>query len=486
MKKFRFAEFLMAVLLMMTVWTPAAFAEDTADGGTSDSAEATPSPEPVQPEEGFVCETLTDPSSKSIFMVSLDTGTVVFTMNPDERLPMASLTKIMTYIVVSENIDDLMNTRTVVPASVAEELEGTGSSLAEIQTGEEFSIYELLNLMMVPSGNDAALTLAKYIDGLGIAADDPAYDTDGDGRMSCVELMNRKAAELGCTNTHFVNPHGLYDENHYTTAREMATITEYALTLPYFTDITSQTSYTQAPTNMTEEARTVTTTNRMLVETAEEYYTYATGIKTGSLNESGYCIAASASYDGYSYLVVCLGSPYIDAEGNHIDYHGEMYDAATLFRWALTSIENKTIVTDGDLLGEVDLEYVWNKDRLQVVAQGNVTAMLPKDLDESSIKMTLDLPESVKAPVEKGDVIGTATYTYMGEVLAEVPLVAAESVERSEIVQTIQQGKDIITSPWFLITTGVILVLLAIYIVLAVWMNRKRRKMRRVKKYRDL
>lgn len=266
----------------------------------------------------------------------------------------------------------------------------------------------------------------------------------------------------------------------------MATITEYALTLPYFTDITSQTSYTQAPTNMTEEARTVTTTNRMLVETAEEYYTYATGIKTGSLNESGYCIAASASYDGYSYLVVCLGSPYIDAEGNHIDYHGEMYDAATLFRWALTSIENKTIVTDGDLLGEVDLEYVWNKDRLQVVAQGNVTAMLPKDLDESSIKMTLDLPESVKAPVEKGDVIGTATYTYMGEVLAEVPLVAAESVERSEIVQTIQQGKDIITSPWFLITAGVILVLLAIYIVLAVWMNRKRRKMRRVKKYRDL
>ena len=100
--------------------------------------------------------------------------------------------------------------------------------------------------------------------------------------------------------------------------------------------------------------------------------------------------------------------------------------------------------------------------------------------------MTLDLPESVKAPVEKGDVIGTATYTYMGGVLAEVPLVAAESVERSEIVQTIQQGKDIITSPWFLITAGVILVLLAIYIVLAVWMNRKRRKMRRVKKYRDL
>ena len=200
--------------------------------------------------------------------------------------------------------------------------------------------------------------------------------------MSFVELMNRKAAELGCTNTHFMNPHGLHDENHYTTAREMAAITEFALTLPYFSEITSQTSYTQPPTNLTSEARTVTTTNRMLVETAEEHYTYATGIKTGSLNESGYCIAASASYDGYSYLCICLGSPYLDADGNHIDYHGEMYDAATLFRWALTSIENKTIVTDGDLIGEVDLKYVWNKDRIQVVAKGNVTAMLPTDLDE--------------------------------------------------------------------------------------------------------
>ena len=427
-----------------------------------------------------------DLESEGVVLINLDTNTTVYEKNADERLEPASITKIMTYAVVCDHVEDLEGSMTTVSENVNNELTGTGSSMSGIIVGEELSVLELLNLMMVPSGNDAALTLAKYIDGLGIAADDPAYDTDGDGRMSCVELMNRKAAELGCTNTHFVNPHGLHDENHYTTAREMATITEYALTLPYFTDITSQTSYTQAPTNMTEEARTVTTTNRMLVETAEEYYTYATGIKTGSLNESGYCIAASASYDGYSYLVVCLGSPYVDAEGNHIDYHGEMYDAATLFRWALTSIENKTIVTDGDLLGEVDLEYVWNKDRLQVVAQGNVTAMLPKDLDESSIKMTLDLPESVKAPVEKGDVIGTATYTYMGEVLAEVPLVAAESVERSEIVQTIQQGKDIITSPWFLITAGVILVLLAIYIVLAVWMNRKRRKMRRVKKYRDL
>lgn len=480
-KKSRFATFFLALLLTLTVFA-GNVAADSTDGGAGRDTSA----QPVQPEEGFVCDKLTDPNSKSIFMVSLDTGTVVFTMNPDERLPMASLTKIMTYIVTAETVSDLHNTRTTVPESVEQELAGTGSSLAFLQTGEEFSIYELLNLMMVPSGNDAALTLAKYVDALHLPAEDASFDTDSDGQMSFVELMNRKARELGCTNTHFMNPHGLYEEDHYTTAREMATITQYALTLPYFAEITSQTYYTQAPTNLTSESRTVSTTNRMLVESSAEYYPYATGIKTGSLNESGYCIAASGLYDGYSYLVICLGSPYIDEYGNHIDYHGEMYDAATLLRWAFLNIGTKTIVTDGELLGEVNLKYVWNQDRLQVVAKGNVTAMLPNDVEESSIIKTVDLPEYVQAPVKKGDEIGTATYTYKGEVLARVPLVAAESAERSEIIQTIEQGKEIITSPWFIITASVILVLAVAYVILAVLMNRKRRRMRRVKKYRDM
>ncbi|MGN0479089.1 MAG: D-alanyl-D-alanine carboxypeptidase family protein [Hominenteromicrobium sp.] len=489
MKKLRFASFFLALLLTLSVFGVHASADSAASGDSETGIRvqaAEPTTQPVQPEEGFVCDKLTDPNSESIFMVSLDTGTVVFTMNPDERRPMASLTKIMTYIVTAETVDDLQNTRTTVPESVAQELEGTGSSLAEIQTGEEFSIYELLNLMMVPSGNDAALTLAKYVDSLGIPAEDAAFDEDGDGKMSFVELMNRKAQELGCTNTHFVNPHGLYDENHYTTAREMAVITQYALTLPYFAEITSQTFYTQAPTNKTSEARTVTTSNRMLLSYAEEYYTYATGIKTGSLNESGYCIAASGLYDGYSYLVICMGSPYIDANGNRTNYHGEMYDAATLLRWAFLNIETKTLVADGDLLGEVELKYAWDKDRLQVVAEGNVTAMLPTNLEEDSITVQLELPDSVKAPIKKGDQVGTATYIYKGEVLAEVPLVAAESVERSEIIQTIEQGKEILTSPWFLLTAAVILVLAIAYVVLAVLINRKRRRMRRVKKYRDM
>ena len=498
MKTNRIPAFFLVLLMIATMLSPvSAFASEAESSENpysgisvgSATPEATPEPEKLFDDgEGFVCDKLTEPNSQSIFMISLDTDTVVYTLNPDDRRPMASMTKIMSYIVAAELIDDLHNTRTAVPASVEEELAGTGSSLAYIKTGEEFSIYELLNLMMVPSGNDAALTIAKYVDSLNIAAteEDQEFDENGDGLMSFVEMMNRKAAELGCTNTHFVNAHGLHDFNHYSTAREMAAISMHALTLPYFADIVAQQYYTQTPTNMTEEERSVQTSNRMLLSWMSEYYTYATGLKTGSLNESGYCISATAHYDGYTYLVVCMGSPYIDSYGAKTNYHGEMFDAATLFRWAFLNIENKTIVADGDLIGEVPLKYAWEKDTLQVVAKGNVTAMLPKILEENDIQTIISLPENVPAPVKKGDVLGSALYMYKGEILAEVPLIASESVERSEVIQTIEQGKEILSSTWFVITAVVIVTLTVVYIALMISMNRKRRKMRRIRKYRDL
>ena len=122
----------------------------------------------AQAEEGFAfnwdSDTNQGPHCKSIFMLNLDTDTVVYTHNPDEPLPMASMTKIMTYIVAYENIPDLENTVITVPQSVETELLGTGSSLAGVQVGEELTAHTLLYLMMVPSGNDAALTLMKYVD----------------------------------------------------------------------------------------------------------------------------------------------------------------------------------------------------------------------------------------------------------------------------------------------------------------------------------
>lgn len=489
--------------------------------------------------EGFSYEF--EHTSESLFMVNLDTGNTVYSMNAHEKRPIASLTKIMTYIIAYENIPDLENTIITVDEQIQAELEGTGSSLAGVLVGEQLTALQLLYMMMIPSGNDAALTLAHYVDsqlaqsssgtdsaetsteesgssaetgdsGTGETTDsnesqdgstgednsstENANAEDSSAGLSAlpestgsafVDLMNQKARELGCSDTHFMNPHGLYDPNHYSTASDMAKIAMYATTLPYFTEITSSTEYTLPPTNMCDEPRTVYTTNMMLTQVDERYYyTYATGIKTGSLNESGYCIAASAQYKGYSYIVVALGSPYIDENGEETNYHGEMVDAGNLFRWAFTQLEMKTIAAKGDLLGDVSLSYAWDKDTLQVVAADNVAALLPSDVSVSSIIVTTDLPQKVQAPVKKGDKLGTANFSYAGEVVATVDLVASESVERSQIVQTVETSQEVVTSPWFLVIAGAIAIVLFFYIVIIIIYHNKKKKMRRVKRRRNL
>lgn len=445
--------------------------------------------------EGFTYKF--DKHSKALFMVSMDDGSVIYSDNADEKLPIASLTKMMSYIVAYENIPDIETVKITVDESVATILNSTNSSLAGVVVGEELTGLQLLNLMMVPSGNDASLVLCQYVDALkGSTVKDFTVGEDGvDSRATnmegsaFVQLMNDKAKELGCENTHFTNPHGLYDADHYSTARDMATIARYATTLPYFTEITGSPSYTKPVTNKSKETVTLANTNRMFSQSGENvqyYYSYATGIKTGSLNESGYCIAASARCDSYSYIVIALGSPMLDAQGQDIELHGEMLDAIELFEWAFMDIEQKTIATKGDLVGDVQMQYAWGKDRLQIVAEDNVQALLPKSVSNSSVIVTTDIPERVQAPIKKGDIIGTATFSYADETIAKINVVAAESVERSEIIQTLEVGKDVVTSPIFLIIAGIIILILVIYFTSIFVYNHKKKRMRKVKKYRDL
>lgn len=480
------------------------------------------------------------PHCKSLFMLNLDTDTVVYTHNPDEELPMASMTKIMTYIVAYETIPDIENTVITVPQSVEDELEGTGSSLAEIQVGEELTGLQLLYLMMVPSGNDAALTLAKYVDTLyetgqigngedgasqtgtahtvsqaptakpessvpapdgedssedggegdgddeGPSPDDEDYTIDYSQSSYFVQLMNRKAAELGCPHTHFTNPHGLHHKNHYSTAREMAIMTKYAMALPNFTEITSTPAYVKPATNLGEET-TQYTTNKLLSEGVDVngisyYYSSATGVKTGSHNQAGFCLTATATAYGYTYIAVAMG----DMEGYETNVHYEMLDIRSLFRWAVSSLEKRTVAAQGDVMSTVGLKYAWRKDTLQLVANETVSVMLPSDVSATSILVTPNVPENVEAPIRKGEQIGTATLSYAGEVIATVPLVSAESVERSEAIHVWEQGQAVLTSPWFLVIMAVIAALVIVYIILIVLYRRKQRQLRKVRRFRDM
>jgi D-alanyl-D-alanine carboxypeptidase (penicillin-binding protein 5/6) len=257
------------------------------------------------------------------------------------------------------------------------------------------------------------------------------------------------------------------------------------MTLPYFTEITSQTSYTLPPTNKSSEERTVVTTNRMLQSgDTEYYYQYAQGIKTGHTDEAGYCLVSSAIYNGNSYLCVALGAPALTEDGDDVDTRQDMIDSANLYRWAFTTLELKSIAEKGNPVSEIPLKYVWGKETILLSPEENVTAVLPENVSPSSLLVDVDVPESISAPLHAGDIIGTATYSYAGQVLATVNVIVTEDVARNEVLRVMDVIWSIVSSPWFLICAALALLLIILYVTVAVRYNKKKKEERKTKKYK--
>ena len=405
--------------------------------------------------------------SKSVYLENLDTGNVVFSKEPDERRFPASTTKIMTYIITAEHVSDFKKTYVTVKSDVLHLLDGTGSSVAGLEADEKLSIYQLLNCLMIPSGNDAALILADYIGGGDIS--------------KFVGMMNDKAKKLGCKNTHFENPHGLNDPNHYTTVTDMATITKYALTLPMFAEISNTVT-----SDCLGDDRYLVTTNYMIDENrgGEYFYPYAQGIKTGSTgNDSGYCLVSTAVKNGYTYLCVAYGAPYEDENGELYD-NGAMIDSAELYRWAFDNLSIKSILDKNDLVKEIKIDFAWNKDTIQLSPADGFSTIMPDDVSIESIDRIYDVPDHIEAPIKEGDHVGWVTLSYANQDLAKIELLASESVDRSELLTAVDGLKKIASSKWFIITLAVIFILVVIYFIVAAVYNRRKKTTRPVKKYR--
>lgn len=413
-----------------------------------------------------------DVKSQSALIVSMDNGQVVYEKDPDSKRYPASTTKIMTYIVAVENIPDLENTRVEVKQSIIDELNNTGSSMANLgdHVGDKVKVIDLLYSMMVPSGNDAALTLADYV---------------GGGDVSkFVQMMNDKASELGCENTHFENPDGLHNDNHYTTARDLYKITKYALTLPYFEQISNTTEYT-----CEGDEYPLTTTNYLIDEYrgGEYYYMYAKGIKTGTTDEAGRCLVTSASADGYSYMAILLGAPY--KEGEMEEYY-TFTDAADLFRWALVNLEMQTIKSSQTPVCEQKVKLAWGRDSVSLVPEQNLNAIVPKDIKPANIEVEADVPEEVNAPLYTDTPVGKANVYYVEEgkekqLVATVNLVPSEQIDKSGILEVLDVIGTIFKSYWFLVVIGIIVLLLIIYFIAARIHRARVKRNRRVKRYRN-
>ena len=403
--------------------------------------------------------------SDTILLVNMDTGVPVYEKDSHERRYPASLTKIMTYIVAIENIEDVENTRVEIKQEVIDLLSGTGSSMSglDYKIGEKVKVIDLLYCLMVSSGNDAALVLADYVGG-------------GDIQLF-VDAMNEKAKELKLEDTHFMNPHGLHDKDHYSTAFDIYAMASYALTLPYFSEVTDTATYYCEG----DDYPLVTTNSLIDVNRGGEYYyAYAKGIKTGTTEEAGRCIATTAVADGYAYMCICMGAPYDDSGIN-----GAMKDARSLMRWALLELEFTRLVSVDTPVCEVDINFSASKESIHLYPDKNVNSILPKNYKAEDVAINPNAPLNYDAPVKKGDVIGTASVYYQNELVQEVNLVASEDIAKSEVAYTMYILKNILLSWQFWVAIIIAVILLVIYFALLSSVRQKK-KQRRVKRHRRM
>lgn len=398
-------------------------------------------------------------ADKAAILYSLDTNEVMFEQNANEHKFPASLTKIMTAVVVIDEVQNL-DEEIIVKDYFISSLSGTGLTMGNLKTGEKISVRVLLNLMMVCSSADAALALANHV-----VQGHQLSDID-----RFVDLMNAKAKELKMDGTNYTNVHGIHDENHYTTAMDLIRLCKYANNLPNFMDIVDQSRYTVPATNMNPE-RTITTTNLLIDSTTSRYYKYAKGIKTGFTTPAGRCLASTATKNGYNYMCVILG-------GDNTT-RSEFTDSKNLYEWAFNNFDYRVIAKNTDLITEIPVEMSWETDFVQLYPEKTVSAIIPSDLDASTIDKTKQIvlnEPTVYAPIKKGDILGYVIYNCAGKEVARVNLIANDTVDRNILLFAAKIGEITFKSLWFKVIGGALLIILIVLIINNILYNKKRRK----------
>lgn len=361
---------------------------------------------------------LGDVEAEIVYVISLDNDEVIFDKNVDKKTAPASLTKIMTALLTLENVQDLTKVFTVSASALAP-LAGTGSSNANLVEGEQMTVKDLLHCLLIPSAGDAACVLAEGV---------------GGNISAFVEMMNKKAQQLGMTSTHYANPFGYDNDEHYTTARDMAKLVREALKYPIFEKITSLKEYTVGATNKSE-ARYLQSTIYMMNPNYERYYLpYVTGIKTGTTDNAGRCIITKASKDGYTYLAIVMRGKNINENGEEIN--GAFVDCKKILKWIYNNIKYKVIADENQTISVCDLKYCWKSDHVRLVPAEEVYALVPYSLDASSLYYELsdNLKKPLKATVKKGEVVGTATAYYGGNPITTIDLTVEKTMRHSIIV----------------------------------------------------
>ena len=392
--------------------------------------------------------------AESAILIDMKSGRALYKKNPNERLYPASTTKIMTAILALE-LGDLSDVVTADVASLAP-ITNEDSHMG-ILIGEELTMEQLINGMMVYSANDAANVIATHISGTS---------------EHFVELMNKKAEELGATDTNFTNTYGIHDDNHYTSAEDLGKMARYAMQNPKFREIVAQKTYTIPPTNKYTTERNLPSTNLFIgtARTPKYYYSDVTGIKTGFTSNAGYCLVSSAEKDGTEVLCVVM-----KCKNQEICYT----DSKALLQYGFDNYKYQTLAAQGDVVSDSKVYEAKDDKRVGFTVKEDISALLPSGVSlEESVEVVIDLPDVIKAPIKKGDTIGKISYNYKGDMIGHTDLIATNDVDRNVLLFIFNLIVAVISSPFFFIPA----ILLAILLIIRRINIMKQEKLKRLRR----
>ena len=458
MKKIRFLSTFLLLSLLLSALTPSALALD-------------------------------DPAVECSYCVLLETntGTVLYNRGGDQRAYPASLTKMMTVLLALEACENqalLPNGETCALQNSVTAQAGfnfdmiADGSTADILQGETMTLEELLYCAMLSSANEACNVIAMYI---------------GGSVETFVNLMNQRAAALGCMGTHFANTHGLPNDNHYSTAYDLSLIARECVNHSTFRELCNTRTHTLNPTNLSAERQLYNT--NALINANDHYpgnylYEGAAGIKTGFTSAAGYCLAALATREGIAneqLIAIVLKAPAYDDNGDGVlDRYCNFSDAAKLFDWGFDNWTYREVIKSTDIITEVPVSMGDGADRVSVRPSSSIVRLLPKDEDLSlyqkipTITATANGRE-LEAPVIAGQVLGEIAIVKDGITVGTSALVASSDVALSRVQYMRTEISDTLHKPIVQWTFWILLLLTFLYVFVVVrYRNRRKAYLKRL------
>ena len=364
--------------------------------------------------------------SEAAILIDADFGKILYEKDAKKRMYPASTTKVMTAILTVENCN-LQDNVTVSYWSI-HSVPPT-YTMGYITEGQILTVEELLNITMISSANDAAYVLAEYISNL----DNPDYlkDSSEEAKQSFdnsiaefSEMMNKKAKEIGCLDTNFVNPNGIHNENHYSTAYDLALIGKYAYSNSIIKNISSQATY-DLPKNVVNNHTNYRSTVALLRADSNYYYEYANGMKTGYTDPAGYCMITTAKKDDMNLLAVVLKGRILE-DGTRTREN----DCIKLFNYGFENYTSTSLIQEGDIAKTINvINGTDESDSLDLLCTNTLDCIVDTG-EVIDITPVINLT-NVIAPIAKGEVVGTITYT-IDEIEYSSDLIASHDVYSSD------------------------------------------------------